>query len=369
MLAESGKIILVYGARQVGKTTLINRILSATGYKTLTVSGDEEHFHSILSSRDLSKLRLLTHGFDVLFIDEAQRFKDIGLNLKILHDQIPALRVIASGSLSFDLVQKVVEPLTGRTISTILYPLSIQERIASSSVAQTLARLEECLIFGSYPEIVRIQNMKQKEILLREMAQSTLYKDLFGLASIKNPDKLKRLLLLLAYQIGSEVSYHELGKQLGLSSETVAVYLDALEKAFIVFKLGGYSKNLRKEISKKHKVYFFDLGVRNTIINNYAFLSNRNDLGQLWENFVITERWKYNANRRHTPNTYFWRLYSGAEIDYIEEVAGHLLGVEIKHKAQKVMPPESWTKAYPKAEFRAISRDNLIPFISDINPV
>ncbi len=366
-IINNNKIIILYGARQVGKTTFLNKMINSLPYKTLFINGDEMVYNEILSSRDLSKLKLLVHGYDLLFIDEAQRITDIGINLKILYDQIPGLKIIASGSSSFELANKIKEPLTGRTKTFSLYPISVTELLSVFTPIEINIKIEEMLIYGQYPEILCTGNMFDKEKLLTELSSSYLYKDILDLSTIKNPDKLRKLLQLLAFQIGGEVSYHEIGKQLALSNETVSSYIDLLEKSFVIFKLGGFSKNLRKEVSKKHKIYFYDLGIRNAIINNFNALENRNDQGQLWENFIILERLKFNSNRCYLPNYYFWRLYSGAELDFVEEKNGEIFGIEIKYRKIKKKIPLSWTETYPEAKHKIITSDNFLSFITDFD--
>jgi predicted AAA+ superfamily ATPase len=366
-ITNSNKLIILYGARQVGKTTFLKKIIQSLEYKTLLVNGDEMQYNDILSSRDLTKLKLLVHGYEMLFVDEAQRIKDIGINLKILHDQLPQLKVIASGSSSFELANRIKEPLTGRTRTFNLYPISVSEMLKTFSPIEINNKIEELLIYGQYPEVLCTGNMHEKEILLNELSSSYLYKDILELSTIKNSDKLRKLLKLLAFQIGGEVSSHEIGKQLSLSNETVNSYIDLLEKSFVIFKLGGFSKNLRKEVTKKQKIYFYDLGIRNAIINNFNTLENRNDQGQMWENFIILERLKYNSYRFYTPNYYFWRLYSGAELDLIEEKDGKIQGVEVKYRKKKNVPPQSWTDAYPDSGYKNIHYQNYLSFISDLD--
>lgn len=365
-IINSNKINILFGARQVGKTTFLNNLIKLLPYKQLSVNGDEIRYNSILSSRDLSKLKLLVSGFDLLFIDEAQRIPDIGINLKILHDQIPDLKIIVSGSSSFELANNIKEPLTGRTITYTLYPLSIEEILTTQSPNEINVRLEEFLIFGQYPEVLCFDNMISKEKLLNELSSSYLYKDVLELSNIKNPDKLRKLLKLLAFQIGNEVSVHELGKKLSLSSETIISYLDLLEKSFVIFRLGGFARNLRKEITKKQKIYFYDLGIRNSIINNFNGIEDRNDLGQLWENFIVVERMKYNSNKNYTPNYYFWRLYSGAEIDFVEEKNGKLKGYEIKYNKSNIKHHKIWTDTYSDSTIEIVNKENYFQFITNL---
>ena len=363
-LLKSQKIILLYGARQTGKTTLIKKILAEIPGKQLHINADELKYIEILSSRDSGKLRLLVEGYDLLFIDEAQRVPDIGINLKILHDQIPSLTIIATGSSSFDLANKVREPLTGRTRTFQLYPIAFDELRQLFSPIELSARLDEFLTFGMYPELFSLNNREDKIVYLRELTTSYLYKDIFELTSIKFPKRLNDLLRLLAFQVGSQVSLKEIGQQLQMSKETVAMYIDLLEKAFVIFRLSGFSRNLRKEVTKMDKIFFWDIGVRNAIIDNFNFPEHRNDVGQLWENFIISERLKFRFNHQNFMRYYFWRTYTGAELDYVEEEQGQLKGYEIKWRKAKGKVPPSWAKAYPKASFEMITKENFFNFIS-----
>lgn len=363
-LLESNKIVIVYGPRQVGKTTLINKLLEDLPLKTLYINADEKKYIDYLSSRDRAKLSLLVEGYQLLFIDEAQRVPDIGINLKILHDSFPDLKVIATGSSSLELADKTQEALTGRTWTFQLFPIAFDELRQIENVVELKSKIEEFLLFGLYPEVFAYKNQQDKITYLRELTHSYLFKDILALSAIKHANKLDDLLRLLAFQIGSQVSLNELGSQLGMSKETVASYLDLLEKTFVIFRLGGFSRNLRKEVVKSAKYYFYDLGVRNTLIDNFKTLNLRNDVGQLWENFIISERLKFLNNHQKFARSYFWRTYSGSEIDYVEEMNGDLTGVEIKWSQKSVKPPRSWKTAYPDASFKCINPENFIEFIS-----
>jgi uncharacterized protein len=365
---SSGKnIILLYGARQTGKTTLSNDVLPQLPGKILYINADEIKYHDVLSSRDLRKLTLLTEGSDIVFIDEAQRIPDIGINLKIIHDQMPGIKLLVTGSSSLDLAGKVREPLTGRTSSYRLYPISLSELRRDMNVFELQNRLEEFMIFGLYPGIFHLNSSAQKEKYLEELASSYLYKDVLELAFIKNASKITQLLKLLALQIGSEVSLHELGKNLGLSNETVSSYIDLLEQSFIIFQLGGFSRNLRKEITKRRKIYFWDTGIRNSLLNNHSPLKLRNDSGNLWENFMVAERLKFLNNTQQRASSYFWRTYTGAEIDYVEERQGELFAYEIKFNKEILKAPVSWVENYGD-NFNCISRNNFHEFATK-NPI
>lgn len=362
-LNHSSKIILIYGARQVGKTTLVKQLLSQLPYKSLSINADEEKYNDVFSSRDLTKMRMLTDGYELLFIDEAQRIPDIGINLKILHDALPELKIIATGSSSFELANRTQEPLTGRTWTFSLFPISFSELRQQQNLFELNHGLETFLRFGAYPDVFSLPNQADKVQFLTQLTRSYLYKDILELSTIKHPDKIKKLLQLLAFQAGSEVSLNELGNTLQMSKETVASYIDLLEKAFVVFRLSGFSRNLRKEVVKMDKIYFYDLGVRNALINNFNTLDFRTDAGQLWENFLVVERLKNNAYQRRFVNSYFWRTYTGAELDYIEEADGQLAGFEFKFSEKIAKPPQSWLEAYPASSFTCINRANYWEFI------
>lgn len=356
------KIIILYGSRQVGKTTLVKELLKNSP-ETLLINADQLVYNDIFSSRDLKAMKEIIGVKKILFIDEAQNIKDIGINLKILYDEISELKIIVTGSSSFELANTIREPLTGRTKTYRLFPISVEEILQQSSAFELKTQLESLLIYGMYPDILMAEGRDKKIDHLNELASAYLYKDILQLSGIKYADKIRKLLQMLALQIGSTVSIHEMAKALEMSHETVAHYIDLLEKGFIIFRLSGYSNNLRKEIVKMNKIYFYDLGIRNNLINNFNALSMRNDVGALWENFLIVERMKNIAYHRKRVNSYFWRTYTGAELDYIEEVDGALHGFEMKWgKPSKA--PASWLENYTNATFECITRDNFLTFIS-----
>lgn len=361
-LKESKKIVVLYGARQTGKTTLSNKVLSAFTNKILKINADESRYIDILSSRNFQKIELLVGDYDMLFIDEAQRIPDIGINLKIIHDNLPKMKILVTGSSSFELANKVKEPLTGRTITHTLFPVSLGELRQYNNVFDLQNRLEEFMTYGMYPELFKYKPGVSKEKYLRELASSYLYKDILELSSIRNPKVITDLLKLLALQIGSEISLNELAQNLKISQETVNTYINLLEKAFIVFRLKGYSRNLRKEISKRDKIYFWDLGIRNTLINNFSSLNLRTDVGEMWENFIIAERMKFQAYNETFVNSYFWRVYTGAEVDYVEEKDGVLYAYEIKYKKVKKKAPATWTENYG-FNYKCITMDNFWEFV------
>jgi len=363
LLAERRKIVILYGARQVGKTTLVQEILKDLPFKVLAIDGDLLNYREVLSSQNLAKLEELVGGYELLFIDEAQNIPNIGVNLKILYDHFPNLRIIATGSSSFELANQVMEPLTGRKVTFRLYPISIGELSRRHTVFELRAQLESYLLYGMYPEVLILEGGQSKIRHLQELASSYLFKDVLQLSGIKHADKLHKLLKLLALQVGSLVSFHELGKTLGMSHETVTNYIDLLEKGFILFRLGGFSRNLRKEVTKMNKIYFYDTGIRNALADNFNPLDYRADAGPLWENFLIAERRKKMEYEGRYGSFYFWRTYSGAELDWVEEYNGGLHGYEIKWKPSKRKPPATWLDTYSNATFQQVNRDNFLDFV------
>ncbi len=362
-LLSPNKVIVIYGPRRCGKTTLLNKFLEGISKKYLFVSGEDLTVQNYLRSQSIQKLREFVGGNELIAIDEAQRIEKIGINLKLIVDHIKNIKVIATGSSSFDLARDVGEPLTGRKFVLKLFPLAQMEISRIEQRFETDANLESRLIYGSYPEIVITNDNKQRELYLREIISSYLYKDILELEGIRHSNKLIRLLQLLAFQIGKEVSYNELGTQLGMSKNTVERYLDLLEKVFVVYKLSGFSRNLRKEVSKNHRYYFYDNGIRNAIIGNLNPLEMRDDTGTLWENYIIMERIKKQEYLQVVANNYFWRTYDQKEIDLIEEREGRLYGYEIKWKKTKTRPPKDWLATYKNATYEVITRENYLEFI------
>ncbi|MDA3930363.1 MAG: ATP-binding protein [Prolixibacteraceae bacterium] len=361
-LLNDKKIVVLFGARQTGKTTLSNTLLDSIKGKTLRINADENKYIDLLSSRDYSKIKLLIEGYDTLFIDEAQRIPDLGINLKIIYENMPELKILVTGSSSFDIANTINEPLTGRTSSYKLFPISLQELRETNNVFDIQNKIEEYLIYGLYPGLLNYGSIIEKEKYLLELSNSYLYKDVLELSNIRNSSKIKNLLKLLAFQIGSEVSINELAQNLNMSQETVNSYIDLLEKSFIVFRLNGFSRNLRKEISKRDKILFWDLGVRNSIINNFAPLNMRMDTGVLWENFIIAERLKFLSNNSQNIKPYFWRTYTGAEVDFIEEQNGILTAIEIKYKKPRNKAPQTWIDNYGN-NFRCITTENFWEYV------
>lgn len=364
-LLKPNKVIIVYGPRRCGKTTLLKKFLEGINKKYLLVQGEDIFVQEYLSSQSITKLKNFIGDHKLLAIDEAQKIPNIGLNLKLIVDNIEGIQVIATGSASFDLYQKLGEPLTGRKITLRLFPLAQMELSQTEKLHETKANLEGRLIFGSYPEVILAKNNEERILYLKELISSYLYKDILEVNGLKHSDKLIKILQLLSFQIGSEISYSELATQIGLNKKTVEKYLDLLEKVFVIFKIKGFSRNLRKEVSKSPKYYFYDLGVRNALVNNFNLLNLRNDLGPLWENYIISERIKKQEYLKLQINNYFWRTYDQKEIDLIEERGGKLYAFEIKWGKEKITPPQDWQKTYPSSQFSVISQENYLEFISD----
>ncbi|KKU02725.1 MAG: AAA ATPase [Candidatus Amesbacteria bacterium GW2011_GWA2_47_70] len=363
-LNEVQKSVIIYGSRQVGKTTLANELMGVLGGKPLVLNGDQRGaWWEALTSRELPKIKLLVSGYDVLLVDEAQRIPEIGLSLKIIIDNFRELKVIVTGSSSLDLASKISEPLTGRAYTYKLWPISTGELGQFKTPFELGEELEERLIFGSYPRIFSIESFEGKIEYLRNLLDANLYKDLLEFGDIRNSVKIRDLLKLLAFQIGSQVSLTELASALELSRVTVDRYIDLLEKSFIIFRLGGFSRNLRKEVSKMDKIYFYDLGVRNVLIDNLKPLKDRNDRGQLWENFLVVERIKKLGYAGEIYSHYYWRLSSGAEFDLVEEKGGKLTGFEFKSSQRTVRAPKSWLETYTGSDFQVINRDNWLEFV------
>lgn len=361
---NSGKVILLLGARRTGKTFLIKQIIKNINLPYLLLNGEDFQVAAKLENKSISEYKQLVGNNKLLIIDEAQKIKDIGNILKLMIDEITGLTIMATGSSVFDLTQKLGEPLTGRNINFKVFPIAQYELKDTENVIETFSNLEQRLILGSYPELFSLPGYTEKQEYLTELINSFLLKDILELDSIKNASKILNILRLLAFQVGSEVSFSEIGQKVALSRNTVERYIDLLEKTFIIYRLGGFSKNLRKEISKNSKYYFWDNGIRNAVISNFNPLSLRNDVGQLWENYVISERLKYLTYQRISTNVFFWRTYDQQEIDWVEERGGTLLAFEIKYIQNKVKIPIAWKEAYPESEFAVISKENYLDFIS-----
>ena len=356
--------MVIYGPRRVGKTTLLNRFVKEFRPDALMVSGEDISVRAYLESQSIETLRDFVGGRRMLIIDEAQHMRQFGLNLKLLVDHVPGLQVVASGSSSFELAQQTGEPLTGRQYTLLLLPLAQMELQSMESAHETRARLESRLIYGSYPEVVMLQSNEQRALYLRELVSAYLFRDILQLDGVRRADKLTRLLQLLAFQIGREVSISELGTQLSMSKQTVERYLDLLEKAYVVYSRPGFSRNLRKEISKSRRYYFFDNGIRNGVITQFSPLALRDDAGMLWENYVLAERLKRNLYAEHLAESYFWRTHDRQEIDLVEESSGELLAAEMKWSPKSTAaPPAAWRKTYPQSSFSVVHPGDYLDFI------
>lgn len=354
------KVLCVFGPRQAGKTTLIQNVFEGLEGRKEMLNADFLDDRSLLVPERAALERIASH-LDYLFIDEAQNLSQAGLVLKLLHDNFPTLRVVASGSAAFDLRRQTGEPLTGRQISLELLPVSITER--SPSVNQFSTFLEHGMVYGGYPEVVTTKDPNEKQTLLRQLASDYLLKDIFAQVDI-NRDRLLNLLRLLAFQIGSEASLNEISRTLKMDVKTVDRYICLLEDAYVVFRLGGFSRNLRKEISKSRKVYFIDLGIRNALINAFNPLNLRNDVGQLWENLLLIERRKKWIYQGVHYNSWFWRTYDQQEIDYIEERDDKLTAIEFKWNSErKTRIPKLFRTTYPEADSVVITPQNAYQFL------
>lgn len=367
-LVRPGKALIIYGPRQVGKTTLINNYLSQTSLKYRSDSGDNLAIQEVLGSQNFEAIFRYIGDNELVVIDEAQEVPNIGMGLKIIVDQRPNVSVIATGSSSFDLARNVGEPLVGRKTTIHLYPIAQLELIQQGSnqfnIMQSLA---DYMVFGSYPDTINATLHKDKAQYLTELVNSYLLKDILALDKVKSPKALRDLLKLLALQIGNEVSLNELGQQLGWDLKTVERYLDLLEQCFIIVRLGGFSRNLRSEITRKSKYYFIDNGVRNGILQQFNALDVRNDVGALWENFLVVERLKYRSYTNQYGNSYFWRTYGQQEIDLIEDYDGGIHSYEFKWaNAKRPKAPREWISAYPDASFEVINSNNYLKFVTGV---
>lgn len=362
---NKGKVLIIYGPRQVGKTTLVKNFLKKYNKVYILKTGDDLIFANDLSQCSLDLLKTIVPENSLLVIDEAQKIPNIGRALKLVIDNIKGVTVLVTGSSSFDLSNRTAEALTGRKKVVTLYPFSVQEIKDNGMTLYDIdKKLEEFMIYGMYPEVVSTVSHKDKIEKVTEIASSYLLKDILDFDTVKNSKVIFDLLKLIAFQIGSEVSTNELAKKLGIDKKTVSRYLDLLEKSFVLFRLSGFSRNLRKEISKMNKYYFYDLGVRNAVISNFNRSDLRNDLGQLWENFLLIERVKRNAYLRRSVNYYFWRTYDQKELDLIEECDGKLKGYEFKLNKQSAKVPAEWLETYDNTSFAVISRKEYMEFIS-----
>jgi len=356
------KAIIVIGARQVGKSTLLNTMFHDKE-NIQWLNGDEFDTQRLFDNISSTRLKAILAGVQTLVIDEAQRISDIGMKIKLIVDNIPDIQVVATGSSAFELTSKINESLTGRKVEFQMFPLTFKEMVSHTNLLDELRMIPHRLVYRYYPEIVC--NPGKESILLQEITNSYLYKDILSLDSIHKPDKLVKLLKAIALQIGSQVSYNELSQLVGLDLKTVDRYIDVLEKAYIVFRLGSFSRNLRNELKSSRKIYFWDLGIRNALIGNLNQIENRNDIGALWENYVISERLKRNLYEFSYAQSWFWRTQQQQEIDYVEDKDGHLSAYEIKWNASKgrAKLPQSFANTYPDANYQVITPENIESFL------
>lgn len=357
------KVVLLLGARRVGKTVLMEKLIREYGDGVVFLNGEDYATVEMLSARTISSYKQLFQGVKLLAIDEAQNIPHIGNILKLIIDHIEGLSVIVSGSSSFDLYNMAGEPLVGRSNHYMLYPFSLKELSKEESGVETMQLLEERLVYGMYPELIHISDFDKKKQYLLEVVNSYLLKDILMIDGIKNSSKMRDLLRLVAFQMGSEVSYDELARQLGLSRNTVEKYLDLLSKIYVIHKLPAFSQNKRKEVTKSSKWYFTDNGIRNAVINDFRVVSMREDVGLLWESFLIGERMKRRNNTNEFASFYFWRSYSMQEIDLIEEFNGIISAFEFKWNNKKVKAPSRFVENYPHTDFNVINKINFWDFI------
>lgn len=354
------KAIILIGPRQVGKSTLLEDYFSHE--KVMVLNGDDADTRELFKDANVSKLKRWIGTNELLIIDEAQRIENIGLGLKIIIDQIKQVKIIASGSSAFDLGNKLNESLTGRKWEFQMFPFSFEELVEHHGYIEEFRSLEQRLIYGSYPDV--INHPQDAKAIIKSIADSYLYKDILVLDRINKPEKLEKLLQGLAFQVGSEVSYNELARFTGIDKETVEKYIQLLEKAFVLFRLPSYSRNLRNELKKSRKIYFYDNGIRNAIINQFSPLHSRNDVGALWENYIIGERMKFNHYHGHLCNAYFWRTTAQQEVDYIEVFDGEFNAYEFKwNDLKKARFAKTFVDAYQPKEMKVVTPKNYEEFL------
>ena len=361
---QANKVIIITGARRVGKTILLQQLIKEFKEPYLLLNGEDFTTLDLLAHRSIVYYKNILQTKKILIIDEAQKIPDIGKILKLIVDNIEGIKIVVTGSSAFDIYNITGEPLTGRKYSYSLFPFSENELSQIEDQIHQKENLKLRLIYGNYPESTQINNLDDKSEYLKEIINSYLLKDILLFENIKNSRKILNLLRLIAYQTGNEVSLQELGIQLSMSKNTVEKYLDLLTKVYILYCLQGFSKNLRKEVTKSTKWYFYDNGIRNAIIANFNLLEQRNDIGQLWENYIISERIKYQHYNRMIVNNYFWRTYDQQEIDWVEEREGKLYGYEMKWKTTKTKIPAAWEKNYSNASYQLITPDNFYNWLN-----
>lgn len=361
---KAGKVLIIYGARRVGKTYLLHSYLGKCGLKYKLDSGDDIRIQDLLSSNRIDRITEYAEGYELIALDEAQRINNLGFGLKILIDARPDLNVIVTGSSLFEINQQVGEPLTGRKRELMMFPFSQNELLNVYNKFELKEKLNGFLVFGSYPEIALAKNKQEKTELLVEIVNSYLFKDVLSVENIRGNKQIIDLLKLLAFQIGSQVSVNELATQVRMDVKTIQRYLDILERAFVVKRLTPYSKNLQKEITSKNKYYFIDNGIRNGLIMQFNDLSYRNDVGQLFENFIFSERLKHNEYKRVFTTSYFWRTFDKKEIDLVEELNGQLNAYEIKYGSnKKYKVPNDFINNYLDSTFKVVDRENYLEFV------
>lgn len=362
----SEKAIIIMGPRQVGKSTLLHEMFGASR-EVLWLNGDEPDIQELFANITSTRLKAIIGNTKFIVIDKAQRIADVGIKLKLITDQIKGVQLIATGSSSFELASKLNEPLTGRKREYKMFPLSFGEMVSHTNLLEEKRMIPHRLVFGYYPEVVT--HPGDEKMILKELADSFLYKDILALDSIGKPDKLVKLLQALALQVGSQVSYNEIGQLIGLDTKTVDRYIDVLEKNYVIFRLGSFARNLRNELKASRKIYFYDNGIRNAVLANFSILESRTneEMGTLWENFIISERLKRNAYSGSYCNYWFWRTQQQKEIDYIEEEDGQISTYEFKwNPAAKYKYPQQFVDAYPGSTFQVISRANIEDFLLDL---
>lgn len=361
---QPNKVVVISGARRTGKTILLKEIIEAVGQPYILLNGEDFNTGLLLSTKSVENYRQLIGSGKSLFIDEAQKVTDIGNILKLMVDELPGVKIVVTGSSAFDPGNLTGEPLTGRKHTFSLFPLSEREFRQTESITDQPDALKQRLVFGCYPELINMPDVSDRKDYLVDLVNSYLLKDILVYEGIRHSGKIFNLLRLLAWQTGNEVSYNELGKSLSLSKNTVEKYLDLLSKVFVIHKLEGFSRNLRKEVTKSPKWYFYDNGIRNALIASFQPVEMRNDVGQLWENYMISERIKFQHFHHEKTNNFFWRTYDRQEVDWVEERNGNIHGYVLKWSENRTKPPVAWRNAYPEAGFTVINKQNYSKWIS-----